>query len=160
MSMIGNMLAVPQAELDALYQDAAAVPDYLYQTRAEETVDIDQAWHAIHFMLTGQLYGGDGPLAKAVLGGVPIGDEDVGYGPARGLSAADVKEVACALQQLSETDLRAKFDTEALTEAEIYPQIWDEADEALDYVFDNFFEVQRFYQDAAAKDMATILFIN
>jgi hypothetical protein len=158
--MIGNMLAVPQAELDALYQDSVAVPDYLYRTRADEGIDIDKAWHAIHFMLTGQLYGGDGPLAKAVLGGVPIGDEDVGYGPARGLSAVEVKEVSCALQQLSKSDLRAKFDAEALSEAEIYPEIWDEADEALDYVLDNFFEMQRFYQDAATKDMAAILFVN
>lgn len=158
--MIGNMLAVPQAELDALYHDPAAVPDYLYRTRADEAADIDKAWHAIHFMLTGQLYGGEGPLAQAVLGGVPIGDEDVGYGPARGLSAADVKEVASALEVLSKSDLRAKFNAEALSEAEIYPEIWVEGDESLDYVLDNFFELQRFYQDAAAKDMAAILFIN
>lgn len=158
--MIGNMLAVPQAELDALYQDPGAVPDCLYRTRADEAADIEKAWHAIHFMLTGQLYGGDGPLAQAVLGGVPIGDEDVGYGPARGLSAADVKEVATALELLSKSDLRAKFNTEALSEAEIYPEIWDEGDDAFDYVFDNFLELQRFYQDAAAKDMAAILFIN
>lgn len=158
--MIGNMLAVPQAELDALYQDPEAVPNYLYRTRADEAADIDKAWHAIHFMLTGQLYGGDGPLAQAVLGGVPIGDDDVGYGPARGLSAADVQEVATALELLSKSDLRAKFNTEALSEAEIYPEIWDEGDEALDYVLDNFLELQRFYKDAAAKDMAAILFIN
>lgn len=159
MSMIGNMLVVPQAELDALYHDPKAVPDYLYRTRAK-AADIDKAWHAIHFMLTGQSYGGDGPLAQAVLGGVPIGDEDVGYGPARGLSAADVKEVSSALELLSKSDLRAKFHAEALSEAEIYPEIWDEGDESLDCVLDNFFELQRFYQDTAAKDMAVILFIN
>lgn len=160
MSMIGNLLAVSQADLDSLYQDPAAVPDYLYEARAGESVDLDKAWHAIHFVLTGEVYGGEGPLAQAVLGGVPIGDEDVGYGPARGLPVGDVKAVASALAQVSESDLRAKFDAGALTEAEIYPQIWDEGDEALDYVLDNFLEVQRFYQDAAAKDMAAILFIN
>ncbi|MFP5392400.1 MAG: YfbM family protein [Gammaproteobacteria bacterium] len=160
MSMIGNMLAVSQAELDALYQDPDTVPAYLYDTRSDESVDLDKAWHAIHFVLTGEEYGGEGPLAQAVLGGVPIGDEDVGYGPARGLSAADVKAVAAALEQVTESDLRAKFDADALTEAEIYPQIWDEGDVALDYVLDNFLEMRRFYQDAATRDMAVLLFIN
>lgn len=160
MSMIGNMLAVSQAELDALYQGPAAVPDYLYESRASESVDLDKAWHAIHFLLTGESYGGAGPLAQAVLGGVPIGDEDVGYGPARGLSAADVKAVASALEQVSESDLRAKFDAGALTEAAIYPQIWDEDDEALGYVLHYVLELRRFYQDAATRDMAAILFIN
>jgi len=160
MSMIGNFLAVTQTELDALYANPDSVPTVLYETRAAETVDLDKAWHGIHFMLTGEQYGGEGPLARVIMGGVPIGEEDVGYGPARGLSASEVKEVASWLGKISEADFRAKFDPTALSEADIYPQIWDEGDDALNYVTDNFLEVKRFYSAAAEKDLAVILFIN
>lgn len=68
--------------------------------------------------------------------------------------------VALALEQVSESDMHAKFDAHALTEAEICPQIWDEGDEARDYVLHYVLEVQRFYRDAAEGDMAAILYIN
>lgn len=158
--MIGNLLAVPQSELDALRASPETVPTYLYETRVDDTVRLDKAWHGIHFMLTGESYGGEGPIARAVLGGVSIGDEDVGYGPARGLSAAQVSEVAVALSQVSEADFRGRFDAAALDAAQIYPQIWDEGDEALDYLTHYFLEVKRFYAAAAQNDSAVILFIN
>ena len=161
MSMIGNLLAVTQSELDALYADSSIVPDFIYdEEQSEETVDVDKAWHAIHFVLTGGSYEAEGPIGQAILGGVQIGDEDVGYGPARGLSSAEVKNVALALGEVSEEVFRAKFDPAALNGAEIYPQIWDEGQEALDYVTENFLEVKRFYQNAAEKNKAAVLFIN
>jgi hypothetical protein len=95
-----------------------------------------------------------------ILGGVPIGDEDVGYGPARGMSAIEVKEVASAVCAISEAAFRARFDADALNEADIYPQIWDEGSDALDYVASYFLDAQRVYKDAAAMDLALVLFIN
>ncbi|RTL42213.1 MAG: DUF1877 family protein [Rhodocyclaceae bacterium] len=160
MSMIGNLLALPQTELDALYTNPESVPMVLYETRASEAVDLDKAWHGIHFMLTGEQYGGAGPLAQFIMGGVPIGEEDVGYGPARGMSASDVKEVAAALGQISETDFRDRFDPAALSNADIYPRIWEDGDSALNYITDNFLEAKRFYETAANKELAAILFIN
>lgn len=160
MSMIGNLLAISQSELDALYDDPETIPAFLYETHEADSVNVDKAWHAIHFTLTGETYEGSGPLAQPILGGTPIGEEDVGYGPARGLSAAEVKEVAQALSAVSEADFRAKFDPAALEAADIYPQIWDEGDEALDYVAENFLEVKRFYENAASAGLAAVLFIN
>ncbi|MBV8634154.1 MAG: YfbM family protein [Burkholderiaceae bacterium] len=160
MSMIGNFLAVTQAELDALYADPEAVGTVLYEEKMSEVVDIDKAWHGIHFMLTGEQYGGDGPLAQVIMGGEPIGEEDVGYGPARGLSALEVKAIAAALSAVSEQQFRERFDQAALSEADIYPQIWDEGDEALDYIAHNFSETRRFYEAAAANGMAAVLFVS
>jgi len=160
MSMIGSFLAIPQAELDALYVNPESVPTILYETHKSEIVNIDKAWHGIHFMLTGEQYGGNGPLAKVIMGGVPIGEEDVGYGPARGMSASEVKEVAAALSGVSEEMFRAKFNQAAMNDADIYPQIWDESNEALDYIAENFCEAKRFYEAAASDGMAVILFVN
>ena len=160
MSMIGNLLAVTQSELDALYDDPAEISDFLYETHEDDAVDIDKTWHAIHFMLTGQVYDGDGPVSQVILGGEPIGEEEIGYGPARGLSAAEVKDIDTALRAVSEADFRAKFDAAALTAADIYPQIWDEGDAALDYLIPYFLTVKQFYEKAAQEQSAAILFIN
>lgn len=160
MSMIGNLLAIPQSELDALYDDPETISACLYETHEADTVDVDKAWHAIHFTLTGDSYGGDGPISQPILGGTPIGDEDVGYGPARGLSAPEVQKVAAALAAISEASFRAKFDPAALEAADIYPQIWDEGDEALDYIAEYFLVMKQFYEQAAEKGLAAVLFIN
>ena len=48
----------------------------------DNRVDLDKAWHCIHFMLTGSTYDVTQPLGGAVLGGDGVGD-DLGYGPAR-----------------------------------------------------------------------------
>jgi hypothetical protein len=160
MSMIGSFLAVTQAELDALYADPQSVPSVLYDERESDIVDVDKAWHGIHFLLTGERYEGAGPLAQAIMGGTPIGEEDVGYGPARGLSPSEVKEVAAALGKLTEADFRARFDAGALRSAEIYPQIWDEGDDALDYLATNFNETKHFYETAASNQMGVVLFVH
>jgi Domain of unknown function (DUF1877) len=159
MSMIGNFLAISQSELDTLYVNPESVPTLLFETKQSEIVDLDKAWHAIHFMLTKEQYGGEGPLAQVIMGGVPIGEEDVGYGPARGMPVTEVQKVAAALIGVSESEFRARYDPTGLTAADIYPQIWEEGEDALNYITDNFLEVKSFYVDAAKKGLAVILFI-
>jgi hypothetical protein len=44
--------------------------------------EVDKAWHAIHFSLTGDPFEGRIPLNFLVTGGRSIG-EDLGYGPLR-----------------------------------------------------------------------------
>ncbi|MFI4860203.1 MAG: YfbM family protein, partial [Phycisphaerales bacterium JB063] len=116
-------------------------------------------WHAIHFLLNGEVYGGDPPLCNAVLGGEPIG-EDAGYGPARYLTPEQVADVAATLKSISRESLLAKFDAAALTENSIYPSIWDEGEEALDYIGQYYEETQRFFADASKHGYAALTYIN
>ncbi|SFZ70774.1 YfbM family protein [Chitinimonas taiwanensis] len=160
MSMIGNFLAVPQEELSALFDTPENIGSTLYEKHSDNVVDLDKAWHAIHFVLTGEQYGGAPPLANAVFGEAPIGEEDVGYGPALGTQAESVKQIAEAICAIEENDFRKRIDIPALSEAEIYPSIWDEGPEAADYITDYFKELQSFYKDAAQNNMAVITFIN
>ena len=160
MSMIGNFLAVPQEELAALFDAPEQVGPTLYEKHADKVIDLDKAWHAIHFVLTGEQYGGEPPLANAVFGEAPIGEEDVGYGPALGTQADNVKRIAEAICSISESDFRKKIDVRALSDADIYPSIWDEGPEAVDYITDYFKELQSFYKGAAQNGSAVITFIN
>ncbi|WP_293933518.1 YfbM family protein [Iodobacter sp.] len=159
MSMIGNFLAIPQDELDALYDESGEIAAVLDGEYAAQIIDIDKAWHGIHFMLT-ENSAASSPLAHAVLGIKKIGEEDVGYGPAHGISAASVKEIARGLNAISDEAFRAMFDVEAMTNSGVYPDIWDEGDDALAFLLSNFKVLQRFYTDAAKAGKAAISFLN
>ena len=124
---------------------------------------IDKAWHGIHFLLTGSAWEGELPLAFIVRGGTAIGDENVGYGPARGFSPDEVKEIARALGEIKKGTLQERFDPDAMMEAEIYPCIWDrppEDDDTLEYLVQFFGPLRQFVCDAAEAGEALLVYLN
>jgi hypothetical protein len=52
-------------------------------------LDLGQAWHALHFALTGSPDPDSSPLGRALLGGTPHG-RAIGYGPLQYLGVAEV----------------------------------------------------------------------
>ena len=114
----------------------------------------------LHFLLTGSAWEGDPPLHFIVAGGESIGEVDVGYGPARGFSPDEVRAIATALQPITADALRARFDAAALAKHDIYPTIWDEGDEACDYLVEYFEQLKTFVRDAAETRDALIVYIN
>lgn len=94
-----DLLARPEDMEDILFPDDEEDPSV-------GEADLDKAWHAIHYVLTGS-GGPDGtPLGDAVLGGEAFGP-DLGYGRARIVPARRVAEISAALQQL---DFAAAFE--------------------------------------------------
>ena len=63
MSMIGNFLQITPTHLQTLIDDPSSVRSFVYAEEEERanSIDIDKAWHGIHFMLTGDAWGGDAP---------------------------------------------------------------------------------------------------
>ncbi|GGX86194.1 DUF1877 family protein [Massilia dura] len=157
MSMIGRFLAVPQSELDALRAAPGKITELLFDTRYDDALRVEKAWHGIHYLLTGTVAAGKWPLANVIFGRTPIGEEDLGYGPALGTDAADVPAISAALEAITDTELRARFDPDSMDE--IYPNIWDEGDEALDYLIEHLQNLRGFYRDAAANAHAVITWL-
>lgn len=144
-------------DLERLCDEPGVVDDYLDAEAPLEgfgsvaKLDIDRAWHAIHFLLTGSAWKGAPPLNFIVSGGTEIGD-DRGHGPARGLLNMEVRAVAAALERLPCSTLMRRFDPALLAAAEIYPNIWDrpsEADASRSYVEHNYEALRAFVMDAA-----------
>lgn len=131
----------------------------------ENMLDIDKSWHAIHFILTGEVWDVDEEniLSQIVLGGSPVNDEDMGYGPARLLSKDVVCQAADALKQWDEAYFRKNFDIfnlEAMVENHVYPVMDNENEEDFfDYVWSYFKEVKKFFRQAADKGQNIISFI-
>ena len=160
MSMIGNYLLVSHEELKQLIASPENISEFLYEEKEEDVIDIDKAWHAIHFTLNGSEWGGEEPLFFAVLGGSPIGEEDVGYGPARALVPDQVKATYTALSSIDEEKFKSMYSADALTKNDIYPQIWSEGVEAMDYVVAYYKELVSIFEKASQNGSGLVIFLN
>lgn len=165
MSMIGNLVELTSGQLAQLQQGDVAVSDFLHSKAAGGPLrhqDLDKAWHAIHFLLTGETWEGEGPASQAIMGGQPLGDEDVGYGPARYLLPEEVVEISGVLESISVSDLHQKYVPADLEAASIYPTgIWeDEGEEAFDYVRHYYETLVAFYKTCAANGNPALLYLN
>jgi hypothetical protein len=147
--------------LARLQNDPESIEEYLYPDDGEgeppNYVEVDKAWHGIHYLLTGKADGGQPPLGLAVFGGEEFGPE-VGYGPARFLTPSQVAAVSTALSGLSVADLEERFDPEDMEAKDIYPDaIWmREGREAFDYLVEYYQPLVVFYRDAAARGDAVL----
>lgn len=159
MGMAVFFAPVSAAKLEELRRDPDSIEEFLYpDDEPEGGFDVDKAWHGLHYLLTGTADRGEGPAAMAILGGEEIG-EDLGMGPARFLTPPQVREVAAALADFTESELRANFNPEQMQAFGIYPDIiWvRDGEEALDYLLDNFWPLVDFYTAAAQRGDGVLL---
>jgi hypothetical protein len=165
MSMIGNYKRLSEDRLNELLAKSETIMDFLYPdddptSELETDLDIDKTWQAIHFLLTGDAWKGLPPLANAALGGTELGEEDVGYGPARYLSVSEVAEVAAHLSVISKEELISRFNLNQFREREIYPDGWVGSDEEMNYITGYYLKLVSFFQDASKSNSAMLLYLN
>lgn len=158
MGMVGCFAAVSANELERFQMDPDSLTSYLFPDEGDPpaVIDVDKAWHAIHFLLTGSAED-DGTVASlAVLGGTEIG-EDLEYGPVRFLTSAEVQAVAEEIEQLNPEELTQRYRPDVMDEIAIYPQIWTrDGDEGLDYIREWYQEMRKFYLDARDREAAVL----
>ncbi len=164
MSMIGNYRRVTESELSRICDDPNSISDFLNAESNDDTepreLDIDKSWHAIHFLLNDSPWEGTYPFDCVVMGGECIGEQDVGYGPARYLTVQQVKDVANSIGQLSAWELLAKFDASRMNDEEIYPQGWRDEIEERDYISQYYLALVSFFKEAADANDAMIVYLN
>lgn len=166
MSMIGNLLRVTRTELEEYLKNSSLLEDRLYTENEEMDYqnpdDIDKAWEGILFLLTGNgISAIDHPLAKVLFSGQLIDeDQDLGYGPGHYLTPEQVVDLNNQIYTITIADLKLKFDPKKMTALGIYPEIWEEGDDAFDYLANNFLVVQKMYAEAVKNGEAIITYIN
>ncbi|HEX3454316.1 MAG TPA: YfbM family protein [Gaiellaceae bacterium] len=120
-----------------------------------DRLELDKAWHGLHYILSGKVEPDETLIGQAVLGGTEIGDDFSGYGPARWFTAAEVGELAAVLGDPAVAkDAAARYDTARMTELQIYPFGWDEDDR--EWLLSALRGLRGFYADAAGKGSAVV----
>lgn len=168
MSLIGHVYLLPSAKIAALLAapaDVYGVIDGAYNAPEQGFVDLDKAWHCLHYLLTGSAQGGDGPLAFLLKGGTPVGNEDLGgAGPARVFRPEEVAVIATALAEVTEPLLLQRFEPKKLEALGVYPGRFDEvnlrSDYDLGYYFGPFRGLQRLVQRARDEHLGMIVWIS
>jgi hypothetical protein len=129
MGMVCGLVELGKDQIDELLADPENVFDYLDELEENEEVrgvDLDKAWHGIHFLLTDSAWEGEEPLCYMVKGGEWVGREGE---DARVLSPDQIADWANALSTISADDMRKRYDPVAMARADIYPRIWGRVDE-------------------------------
>jgi hypothetical protein len=117
-------------------------------------VSLEKAWHGLHFLLTGSVMEGAGPLAFILFGGQPVGEDD----STRRMSPDEAQELHIALSAITDEQLWSRFDPAAMTD--VYPMVWDEPEADLRYEYLMYFhDLKRFVSEAASHKMALVLTI-
>ncbi len=158
MGMIGYFRRVPESAL----ADLRTNPTALLSDRAEPTDDlleVGKDWHGLHFALTGAEGGGDLPLSFVLHGGETLGDEDVGYGPARAFSPSEVKEISLALTPLTSEKLAVRCNAQRMDELKIYPGGWTQEPRSIDALLSTYEELRSFVADTATRGEALVVFV-
>lgn len=143
---------------------ANELKDWAEKRKAEvgdTEVDLDKAWHGIHYLLTGSIEPNGTLASKVIMGGEDIGP-DQGYGPAQLLKPDEVKEIAQLLERTTPDMLRERYKPKEMTRAGVYPAIiWErDGNEALEYVLDYYKKLLAFYKRAAERGQAIIFAIS
>lgn len=160
MSMICCLREANDSVIARLLQEPEQIHGFLEEELDE--IDLEKAWHGIHFLLTGSQWEGKEPLCYLVAGGKTIGDIDVGYGPARALTSKQVASFNIALSGISSDNLRQRYDPQALKKAEIYPEIWDNdpaEDDALGYLVEMFEDLKAFVEKTSEQKKGMVVYI-
>ena len=129
----------------------------------EDSTDIDKTWHALHFLFTGSAWGEGFPQGFLATAGKPIGDVDVGYGPARSFSPSEVSQIHDFLQSLVRDDLRGRLIPGQMEKEEIYPSYGTGdalSDEDWNYIAGGLDEVRTFVAETVRQNKALLVYIN
>ncbi|WP_262150102.1 YfbM family protein [Chryseobacterium foetidum] len=164
MGMIGNLLRVTNSELENYLKDSTLLEAVIYEDESENEnlTDIDKAWEGIIFLLTGEgIASSEHRLTRVLFSGQLIDeDQDLGYGPAHFLKPDEVLELHYEISKITIEDLKQRFNPEKMSEEGIYPEIWEEGEDAFDYLAEEFVAVQKTFAKAAQNSEAIITFIN
>jgi hypothetical protein len=114
--MIARLLLVEEDEINALLADPQSVREFVATARARSSpvrrLEIETTWHALSFLLPrARSDAADGHLLGFMAeGGAPIGNIDVGYGPARAFTAAQLRRIADLFDGLSAASVLEHYD--------------------------------------------------
>jgi len=167
MGMIQSYLRVDNDTLNAFIEDSSRLEDIIYSddiTNNENFLYLDKAWEGMFFIITGQSLAEaeeeEAPLLGILMGPTEIDpDQDMGYGPATYTTAEQTRVIYNAIKDLTKEELSANYDPNRMEEEGVYPDIWQNDENALEYPLDYFDDLKNFYKNAVENGEAVVTFL-
>ncbi len=123
-------------------ESPATVPSFEFSDAEYEEVDIDKSWDGINFCLKKLIKPGECP--NLFEDGRPVGDVDVGYGPAMCFESQEVARIADRLAAISESDLLAQFAPSEMKRVYLADLWHRDDDDCRAYLTDNYIALKEF----------------
>ena len=169
MGMVGVFRLAPVELLQRLKQDPESIEPLLLEEDHEVedegapdpggTLDVDKAWHGLHFVLTGTAWEGEPPL-NFILGGEELA-ADFGYGPPRVFMPPQLQAIATAIEPIDEAEVARRYSPARMKQLDIYPDIWDRPDENnLEYLQETWALLKPFLQKGAAEGFGLVVYLS
>jgi len=135
------------------------VVESFFQTERSR-LDLDKAWHGIHFLLTGRAFEADGPEAFLMMGGTSLGELHEEFGPARALSAQEIQALYEVVKSITVEELKERYQPEHMQE--IYPGFWDPALDGEDFPYLIFYfeRLKQFLAQLAEQQKGALVVIH
>jgi hypothetical protein len=154
--LILRLLPITMTEVTSEPAEGAPVP----AEDPDRSIDIEKAWHGLHFLFTGTADEGEEPTCYLVRGGEDLDDE----GQTRALRPHQVRRFADYLSALTSAELARRYDPARMAKLEIYPdRIWmrpaPAGDSPLEWLLECFAELREFMGRAAATDHGVIIHV-
>jgi hypothetical protein len=167
MGMIQSYLRIDKEMLNNFIADSSLLEDIVFKqnnTDNENFLDLDKAWEGVFFLITGQSLAEaieeEAPLLGILMGPTEIDpDQDMGYGPATYTTAEQTRDIYNAIKGLTKEELTANYDPSRMAEEGIYPDIWEDDENALEYLLDYFDDLKNFYRKAVVEEEAVVTFL-
>ncbi|UZQ56117.1 YfbM family protein [Trichothermofontia sichuanensis B231] len=165
MSMMGHLRLVRDSTIEALLANPEAIYGIVDAEPDEadpDHLDLGKYWHILHYILTGEAGEGAWPIGFLLAGGIPIGEEDLGYGPARALWASEVTTLADLVDAIDAATVADRCSSERLQAADLYPGFGEgHGDTELRAASGAMFEKLRtFLQQAAATQQGLLVYLD
>lgn len=162
MGMWGYLHRVPADRLAELLANPAEIEGELFPLDGEKHLleeTVEKAWNAIEFILDRLADSGRipqiGPLTEGEATGATFDYGDCWY-----RTPEEVAQIAAVLDGLSKAEFRTGYLPELMAEYNVYPEIWDRADELesnFEYVWTWYVRMVEFYRAAAASGEGMLL---
>ena len=111
--LIGFLLRLTPMSVETATPKEPLTPEDMDRLRETEC-DLEGAWHGLHFLFTGTAWEGNEPACYLVQGGEDLGDDDFDV-PLRLLRPEHVRDFNRVLGDLSEDELRRRYDPKRMT---------------------------------------------
>ncbi len=157
MGIYATLLQINASTLEKLNND----PELFGEIKkvSARRCELEKDWHRLHFVLTGSARATNHVLSKAIIGSKSLAGE-INLGEPHFLNPSEVKEIASVLQNVTEDELKTRYNPPAMIAAKVYHQLWDKVEtEAIERLVNIFKELVEFYNEAAKRGNATALVI-